>query len=216
MPRSTVWPPRLLAVVMALAAQLTACSDDDPGPRTPRYLPQTSEDNVLENLITAYEARDIAAYSRLFANDFQFYHDPRTREQLGIEFWTRTSDSLRTEALFSAPNVTRIELAMDWQRGSATGSGTLPPRETWTRLFVDTIVLEVDVACPNEGTRTCRCQNQQQRFHFRRGCTYPPSGPADTLTYLVEWRDPGTDGPVEPDPDDCTWSRIRQMEYQCE
>lgn len=184
---------RLLALlVLALCLSLTACGDDDEGePADDAYLPQTSEDNVLDNFQRAYRTRDIEAYARLLASDFQFYFDPVTRDQLGISFWTRTQDSLQTGSLFGSPEVKKIVIELDWPRGSAVNAGFPPPREGWTKLFITDVFLDVDFAPVGQETTTYRIENQQQRFFFRRGRTYPPSGPADTLVYILEWRDMG-------------------------
>jgi len=183
----------LTLLVLALSFTVISCGDDaeDPPPADP-YLPQTSEDNVLDNFQQAYRTRDIEAYSRLLSADFQFYFDPSTRDQLGISFWTRTQDSLQTGTLFGSPEVKKIAIELDWQRGSAVKAGLLPPRNGWTQLFITDVYLDVDFAPVGQEEVTFRVENQQQRFYFRRGRTYPPSGPADTLVYLVEWRDMGT------------------------
>jgi hypothetical protein len=169
----------------------------------------------MENIQRSYRTRDIEAYARLLANDFQFFFDPATRNQVGIEFWTRTEDSLRTEMLFTAPEVTRIVLELDWPRGSATNAGFLPPRHAWTKLFITDVLLEIDFAPPGEDVTTFRVENQQQRFYFHRGRTTPPSGPADTLVYIVEWRDMGTGSSsgrgVMLTNAPTTWSRIKGL-----
>ncbi|TPW17410.1 MAG: hypothetical protein FD129_388, partial [bacterium] len=74
---------------------------------------------------------------------------------------------------------------------SATGAGFLAPRDNWTKLFVTDVYLDVDFAPVGQEVTTYRVENQTQRFFFRRGRTNPPSGPADTLMYIVEWRDQG-------------------------
>ena len=153
--------------------------------------PQTSEDNVLDNFQVAYRKKLINEYARLLANDFQFYFDPVTRAQLGIEFWTRTEDSLRTEQLFTSPEVTKIVIELDWPARSAIGAGFLAPRNGWTKLFLTDVYLDVDFAPIGQEVTTFRVEQQQQRFFFRRGRTNPPSGPSDTLMYIVEWRDQG-------------------------
>ncbi|HEX7878651.1 MAG TPA: hypothetical protein VF720_04545 [Candidatus Eisenbacteria bacterium] len=168
------------------------CTEIDDGPQDPgRYEPQTSEDNVINNLQVAYRQRQIGKYAELLASDFQFYFDPKTRGQLGIEFWSRTTDSLQTEVLFNSSDVTSIKIELTWPKRSASGAGYLTPREGWTKLFLTDVFLDVDVQTPGQPVTTLRVEDQTQRFYFRKGRTYPPSGPADTLMYLVEWRDEG-------------------------
>ncbi len=208
---------RLLALLMlVLSYSLASCgNDDEDPPADDSYLPQTSEDNVMENFQRAYEMRDVDAYARLLAADFQFYLDPVTRETLGIGFWSRTEDSLRTEQLFTASDVTRIVIDLDWPRGSANNAGYPPPGEDWTKLFINDVFLDVDFAPAGQEVTTFRVQDQTQLFYFRRGRTDPSSGPADTLVYLVEWRDQGSvsslgrGGMLASSP--TTWSRIKGL-----
>ena len=183
---------RLLTIMLlALSVSVISCGDDEEEPPADLYLPQTSEDNVIENLQRAYRMRDINAFMQLLAADYQWYFDPVTREQLGIEFWTRTEDSLATAALFSCPEVKRIEIELGWPAGSAMDAGFLPPRVNWTKLFLSDVFLDIDIKPEDQETTTFRDEQQQQRFYFRRGRTNPPSGPADTLVYIVEWQDKG-------------------------
>ncbi len=135
-------------------------------------------------------------YSRLLATDFQFYLDPVTASQLGVEYWTRTQDSLAAERLFTSPQVTSIVIDLRWPNRSATNAGLAAPREDWTKLFITDVHLDVDFMLVGQEVTTFRVDNQQQRFFFRRGRTHPPSSPADTLVYLVEWRDQGSSGGV--------------------
>ncbi len=180
-------------MMLVLSLSLTSCgNDDEDPPADDAYLLQTSEDNVMDNFQRAYRTRDIEAYARLLAADFQFYFDPAARARLGIEHWTRTEDSLRTEQLITSPEVTRIVIDLDWPRGSANNAGYGPPGEDWTKLFITDVFLDVDFEPLGQDVTTYRVQDQTQLFYFRRGRTDPPSGPADTLVYLVEWRDTGS------------------------
>lgn len=182
-----------IALILGLSPflLLNGCSEGQEEEKN-EILPQISEDNVLNNFQVAYRKKRIEEYAKLLANDFQFYFDPVTRNQLGIEFWTRTEDSLRTEQLFTSPEVTKIVIELDWPEKSAAPAGFLPPRGGWTKLFLTDVYLDVDFAPAGQEVTTFRVEQQQQRFYFRRGRTNPPSGPSDTLTYIVEWRDQGT------------------------
>jgi len=177
-------------------------------------LPQTSEDNVLQNFQVAYRTRQIDEYAKLLAADFQFYLDPVTATQLGIGSWTRTQDSLATERLFILPEVTKVVIELDWRPRSAVNAGLPPPREKWTKLFISETYLDVDFTPAGQDTNTItfRVENQQQRFFFRRGRTNPPSGPADTLVYIVEWHDQGVSGGLRAPKTlvtNATWSSIK-------
>lgn len=156
------------------------------------YLPQISEDNVLHNFQVAYRRQEITEYAKLLADDFQFYFDPATRDELGIQFWSRTEDSLKTELLFDSPEVTKIAIDLKWPARTARPSNQLPPRDVWTYYDILDVFLDVDFAPAGQEVTTFRVEDQTQRFFFRRGKS-PTPAENDTLVYLVEWRDFGTE-----------------------
>jgi len=192
---------------------LISCSDDDDyvDPHNSPYLPQTSQDKILNNFQVAWRERSITEYSKLLSADYQYYFDPATKAQLGIDFWTRIEDSTRVQCLFNHPDVTKITIDLTWPLHSAQSAGFAPPRHTWTKQFLTDVFLDVDVMPAGSPVTTYRVEDQTQRFFFRRGRTYPPSGPADTLMYIVEWRDDGSGGfkPSTAASQPSTWSSIK-------
>jgi len=199
-----------IGIALVLIGFLAACSDDDTDTGSTTYLPQTSEDNVLENVIRSWEERDVAAYAKLLAADYQFYSDPTTRTQLGIEFWTRTTDSLSAEAIFNCPAVKSIEVDIDWVRGSARDPGFLDPRREWTRIDITSLSVEVVIQEPGEAPVTYRCDRHPQAALFRRGSRFP-AAQTDDLVYLVEWRDEAPEAEMPP----MTWTRIKASKGEC-
>jgi hypothetical protein len=181
----------VLALLLPLALGTTGC-EKDPIEVVDVYLPQISEDNVLHNFQVAYRRRDIVQYSKLLADDFQFYFDPVTRGELGIQFWTRTEDSLKTELLFTSPEVTKIAIDLKWPAKTAQPSNQLPPRDIWTYYVIRDVFLDVDFAPAGQEVTTFRVEDQFQRFFFRRGKSPTPAAD-DTLVYIVEWRDFGNE-----------------------
>ncbi len=190
-----------------------SCGDDDVRHEPePCYFSQASEDEVLNRFHLAYRQRSIDCYMELLAADFRFYLDPVTSSQLEIEYWTRSQDSLATATLFRSPEVKNIVVELRWPINTASSAGFLPPREGWTRLFLNDFFLDVDIKPVGQEATTYRVEDQQQQFYFRRGRTNPPSGPGDTLVYIVEWHDEGAPdrkgtrpGAVQPS----TWSGIK-------
>lgn len=180
----------VLALLAPLALGTTGC-EKDPIEDVAVYLPQISEDNVLHNFQVAYRRRDIVKYSELLADDFQFWFDPATRDELGIQFWTRTEDSLKTELLFTSPEVTKIFIELKWPAKTVRPSNQLPPRDVWTYYDILDVLLDVDFAPAGQEVTTFRVEEQTQRFFFRRGKSPTPAAD-DTLVYIVEWRDFGT------------------------
>jgi hypothetical protein len=190
----------------------TEC-DSFPQPPSP-YLPQTSEDNVLENFQTAIRKRNVEEYLKVFSTDFQFYLDPSTRNELGIEFWALPTEAELIACWFGSDDVVSMAIDLNWVTGSATDAGFLPPREGWKKLSVNDVFLDVDFQPSGQELTTFRVEDQTQRFFFRKGRTYPPSGPADTLIYIVEWRDQGTSFRPGPASVGTTWSGIKTL-FNC-
>jgi len=182
----------LMPLVIAMSLVGASCGDDEV-----RYEPepcsysQASEDEVLNLLQNAYRKRSIDCYMELLAEDFRFYLDPVTSSALGIEYWNRSQDSLATARLFHSPEVKKIVVELAWPAQSATSAGFLAPRDGWTKLFLNDVYLDVDVKPAGQEETTYRVETQQQQFYFRCGRTNPPSGPGDTLVYIVEWHDEG-------------------------
>lgn len=184
----------------------------------PEYLPQTTEDNVLHNFQVAWRRREINEYTKLLASDFRFNLDPATRKQLSTEYWDRETESARTGCLLNSADIQKITIELDWPVRSAVSAGLAVPRETWSKLSLNDVFLDVDFKPPDSELTTYRVEDQTQRFFFRRGRTYPPSGPADTLVYIVEWRDEGAvafkSGVALVEPN--TWSRTKARVVACE
>ena len=203
-----------LAVIMSLLA--LGCTDDE---EEPIYRAPTSPDNVLHNLGAAYTERDSVAYAGLLADDFRFYLDSRTSQQLEIDSWTRIEDARRTGLLFGHSEITEIVIALEYPVGDepVTGAG----RERWRMKQVTDTYLSVDFAPVSQEVTTYQIRNQVQDFFFRQG-----KSAADTLMssptaddwYLVEWRDHGAEDEVRLSSvlaavDSVTWSGIKLLIY---
>ncbi|MFH1743214.1 MAG: hypothetical protein ABIH23_29765 [bacterium] len=66
-----------LLMLSGLCLCLLSCGDDGTTkPADQIYLPRTTPENVLENLITATERRDFVAYRDQFDPAFQFHYRP--------------------------------------------------------------------------------------------------------------------------------------------
>jgi hypothetical protein len=208
------------AMLLGLSPILAGCASDDDTcdscPPDPGYVAQTSPDNVLNKFQASYRARDINAYAELLAEDFRFFFDPATRNDLGIESWDAGQDSAATGALFESPVVTDITINLMYPAGDDTVTGA--GRERWRHKRVTEVFLDVDVQPTGGELTTYRVENQTQDFYFRQGRT-----PADTLEssptaddwYLVEWRDRGTSSTLTPGrltaSEATSWSGIKAL-----
>jgi len=202
----------LLLAAGVLGLTFSACRKCDSCAVTDPYFSQSSEDNVLHNFQAAWRGREIQEYAKLLATDFRYIPDTNTRRQLGIESWDREAESLRVACLFRDPDIKKITMDLSWPARSADPAGFAAPRDVWTKLFLTDVFLDVDVEPVGSPLTTYRIEDQTQRIFFRKGRTWPPSGPADTLTYIVEWRDEGT-GATKPTAavEPSTWSKIKLL-----
>jgi hypothetical protein len=213
------WRLAVAAVTLLLVGNLTGCvdcEDADCGNGPGRYLPRTSEDNVLYNLRLAYRERSVEKYAELLAEDFRYFPDPATRQQLGIESWDRATELARIRCLFESPDVTKITIELGWAYRSATSAGLPSPRDTWTELVLTDVFLDIDFMPSGQEVTTFRIEDQAQQIFFRKGRTNPPAGPADTLVYIVEWRDLGTSQKALVGEESATWSGVKTLIGGCE
>jgi hypothetical protein len=206
----------LIAVLLGtLAIGCTHKVTDSGG--SPHYLPRTSPENVVQNLVTAYENRDTEAYADLLAPEFRFYFQERdVPRDLDRDYWIRSEDSGHTGSLFGAREVRDITVHLDY--GPATDPTELdkPPG---TKKIHLTARVEVD---DRYGTAYLADGDFEDLF-FRKGLLQN-AGEDTTLWYLFEWRDirnpsrngaapgdagetAGTPAPVQ----SITWGLIKQL-----
>ena len=149
-----------LALLPALfLAVLVGCSDKDkvtvPEPDPSPYAAPTSPHALLDNLITAMELRDIDAYRALFdETEFTFVFDPRdVTEQPDLPpFWGYATEVLWAGRAFASLDVLDIRLA--YIKGVVADAdstdGDVP--ETWKKVTITGIELEVEVRNPDDPT----------------------------------------------------------------
>ncbi len=101
-----------------LAASITGCSDDkktNPPPDS-HYLAATSPENLLANLKTAYEERNLGEYTKLFHEDFEFVFNPEDVQNPWNptpSTWARTEELLSAQSIFADSLVERIQLTFN-------------------------------------------------------------------------------------------------------
>lgn len=198
----------LLALWTGLFA--SACSDEEDcincPPVVPDFVPQTSPEAVVANLVEAYRKRNIEEYSRLLAPEFIFKFQPVDVQHVGAEFWTRDQDTTGTDALFGTPLVSQITLVVTHGSATLTEEIGFPPGTMTIRL--DTVQLEVD---QTDGI-TWLVRDIQDMF-FRAG--NQDNGENPDFWFLLEWRDVPTRLASQgaPTGGGATWGFIKTM-YQ--
>ncbi len=201
-----------LAVVALVAVKGCIFDPDKGGPDTGGgdYLPLTSPENVMNNLIVSYRRREIEKYAEILNKEFIFrFQDGDAPPELGREFWTHDEDSTGTAALFNSPAVSGIFIDLTYRDAEPATEvdllGTMKIRVTPMKLTVDDV-----------GGTTYLVEGDIQDMFFTRG-----EGADSTTWSLLEWRDiPGSggvgapgvydlaeDGNVQP----VTWGELKQQ-----
>ncbi|MCA9754334.1 MAG: hypothetical protein KDA27_00920 [Candidatus Eisenbacteria bacterium] len=194
----------LPALVGLLAVSTAGClfSPDTKPPKTETsdYLPQTSPANVLDNLVKAYNLKNVEEYAKLFdSTEFTFRFDPiDLQNDTDLpEFWDWTVEYDVTKNMFESDDVRRIEL--EFQKGPV-----LPVTEddgeqvdlTWKKMTVTGVHLEVETNNPADPTDPVifLVSGDRAKFFFKE---YP--------TELIE----DEDGNLNPKWRITEWSDIR-------
>ncbi len=201
-----------VVVVFAFKGCIFAPGTDDPVPPK-EYLPQTSPENVVNNLATSYERREIEQYAKLLDPEFIFkFQTADVPEGLERDYWNRDEDSTGTGALFDATTlVSTITLDLGAYESEDAGRPDLPGGR---RIRLTHVKLEVEQV---DGI-TYLVQGDIQDMYFRKGSV--EAGTDSTYWYLVEWQDLVGGGgapsrgltPVASDPSggvqDANWGQI--------
>jgi hypothetical protein len=171
-----------LAVVAVFVFKGCIFSPDPKPPVPPReYLPQTSPENVVNNLATSYERREIEQYAKLLDPTFIFkFQTPDIPEDLPRDYWNRDEDSTGTGALFDALIVSSIALDLGAYSSEDAGRPDLPGGK---RIRLTHVKLTVD----QSNGLTYVVDGSIQDMYFRKGSV--EAGTDSTFWYLVEWQD---------------------------
>ena len=201
----------MLGVAAAMMIAGAGCSDDDKvTPPTPEN-PRKSIAGVMQELIDAYQARDIARYAALFDDSsFVFVFDP-TDVQGDPDIppnWDWNEERNATTNMFGANLVQRIQL--DYVVGTPVLADTLdegirPFPEGTMKVIVTNVELSVDTRDPAGGENIIyRVGGVQETFFL-----YPDS--LETVDgvpawKIFEWRERKV-GPIPTI--DTTWGAVK-------
>jgi hypothetical protein len=134
------------------------------------------QERLLQDLVNAYNQRDIEAYMLCLAPDFIFQFalvDSAELRSRGINqpYWGRTDEEIATRNLFD--NAERIELTIyagDWDRAPQDTTGTLfktrRPYHLWYRGYLpdEGVTGEMDA----DGYATFQVQEREGRWQIVR------------------------------------------------
>lgn len=185
----------LLIAAVVLSSSSWACSEKDkatgPEPEPSPYLAPTSPGNLLDNLITALEGRDIDAYSALFDEDeFAFRFDPVDLDGNPNlpEFWGYAGEVGWATNAFDSADVLRIDLA--FLKGAlVVPDSTEGVPESWRTITITGLELEVEAATPGNPTDNTIYKVSGDRGRFRFAPNPDVLVDGEPTWKIVEWQD---------------------------
>jgi hypothetical protein len=180
----------MLTAILALSMTTTGCKDEKKitVPIVNPYAAQSSAVNVLANLKTAYEARNIEEYLKLFSSDFIFVFNPAdvnhptdpTPPQWGLA-QERTS----TNNMFSDHRVDTITL--EFQEKPLEPDSAAHGAGTW-KMKVYEAFLQVNTRNEQDELLTYQVPGTTQMFYFREVPEVLASDGKPTW-YIYLWQD---------------------------
>ena len=207
---------RVLIAILGLAALALSCSDDkstnsNGGEQDP-YLPRTSPENLLENLMLAYKHRDVAMLDSLLDRDFTFFFSEEDQD-IGDRL-DREDEIPIHEEMFDPDRVEELILSYE------IGEITLDEERTTVQdsIYVATVEsVYLFVLCPppwdlHGDLLEFELEHGRERFWFRKVSWVDP-GSRKPIWKIIEWRElSGGTGPSAPVPtDDVSWGSIKAM-----
>lgn len=198
--------PRLpILILAALALSTTGClfspdkgdSDDNPPPVS-NYKPQTSPQNVLDNLREAYEQRELPAYERLFDPvEFKFVFDPIDLDGSPDlpPFWGWADERRVHERMFESEDV--LDIRLSFVKGTVQNAEESDGQEidlTWKKMYITGVELEVETRNPDDPTDNIiyKVSGDRALYFFKE---YPEelvddgNGGQRPIWRITEWRD---------------------------
>jgi hypothetical protein len=155
------------------------------------YLPQTSPENVIANLQTAYAERKIDEYKKLFSDDFTFVFnpaDPIDPNHPSPPQWGLADELDVTENMFADELVTKIDFS-SYVLGvpAQLDSNDYRPR-AW-KVRVDQANLQVYTRKPDGTLLTLLVDGATEVFFFVEEPTKPSPVDGRPTWYIFRWED---------------------------
>lgn len=193
--------PAIVAAVFVLVAANSCIFDaeqkppDNDKPRPVVYKSLHERDDVIENLETAYNQRNIDQYKRLLDNDFIFHFSQTDvdNQTVNVENWDRAAEIAATQNIFdpnfNPPNgrapISSIDLAITFRAGEDDWLRVTPsdpvkyPGEVW---YEQTVGYFLTVQA---GDLTLTSQNTINASFVIRFA----EADGDSIWRIIAWRD---------------------------
>lgn len=179
-----------LPVVAGLAGCpfMTDTGEKPDVPTPPKFEARTSPENLLSNLKTSYEERELAEYESLLATDFTFfYEDAQTHIP---DSWSRQEEIDIHENMFDSDYVQTLRLDFDYGAVILDTLKSTPQDSLWemTITNVDLYLFGTSPGFPDEAPQKYEMEDGIQRFWFRKNPWKDP-GANEYVWTIVEWQE---------------------------
>ena len=196
-----------MIILLAVALFLPGCGDTSTAPvNSDKYYESdlSIPENLLKNLVTSYERREIDQYSKLLAQDFTFKFQPGPGADTFPDGLSLAQDVLFTGNMFKSDDVVEIRLGMIWG---------LPHDQIWLGEQVSRIqLIDLHLDVEKTGSLILRVVGDPQDFYFRLG--KETLGEDPSRYYIVGWQDvgsPSAPAGLSPAVESITWGSIKRL-----
>jgi hypothetical protein len=197
-PRSATMFLPLLGFVLGTLLLISSCDNDKSPVRSdpPRYLPQSSVENVMENLKRSYSLRDLEEYRTLFSDDlvFVFNEDDVSRPTNPTpSTWGFDSEIYSARSLFATESAE--EVGLDFRLGAVTLSDSVNPGTH--SVVMQAIHLTVHTRTDDGDPLLLIVEDDEAIFYLRE---YAGERASDgkNVWRIVRWEDAGSGGSDRP------------------
>jgi hypothetical protein len=173
------------ALEYSVPACASATTGTNPPPPPPDFLPRTSPENLLRNLIAAYRLRNAAEYESLLAHPFTFILSLEDQQKPDMpDRWGRDTEVAIHERMFDSERVQTLMLDYD------IGPTIWDAEEGKYSVVIRHVNLYLYGATPGHPTEAheFRVTDNRSKFWFRKnGWLWP--GTQDSVWSIALWAD---------------------------
>jgi hypothetical protein len=183
-----------LFLTVSLSVAVLACGhDEETVPETSEspYLPRTSIENVMANLATAYQERNLEEYAKLFDHDrFRYVFPPACVQ--GPDplppFWAWNAEYESAGNMLADTLIEKVELGISFQTPRPVEEADDPPAGATRTTYLTSLDLLLTTRNPDtEEQDIFVIQGEHQDFFFARDPWETQDG--QPVWKVLEWRD---------------------------
>jgi hypothetical protein len=215
--KTALWLLTLL-LPLSMSGCCDRCTDPDDDAADLIFRPRTSPQNLLHNLLKAYQYREIAEVESLLADDFAFYFSDGDTSRPGIpESWDRIREIDAHEGMFDREFVQ--SLSMEFAVDSIVPDPEYANGEdsVWVAgvNYLDLDLFGIPRSHPGEPPQYYKVEDSRAQFWFRRSSRIEPTT-GEPIWTIIKCKETTTTNwllrPLRPCPAESTsWGVIKVL-----